>query len=194
MSINFLKKILISISAIIGIGVAGGFKICGYYCGENWCNGKSVPESECDTSVEPDKTVIKADECCRKHDKCCGHGDRKTCNNLLINCMQGKDNDDKDDRFSGAKGDPKGPLRDGLFGGSGGGAEPTTTRGDERIDSSVNINNRIDDIEEWFYVHFMDPVICGISINTTYVISDFFEAMNVVGTIFGQEICCGTVC
>ena len=145
---NFLKKIVISITSIIITSAVNGFKICGNYCGANWCNGKSIPESECDTSVMPDPAVLKADECCKMHDECCGHGDRKTCNDLLINCIK---------------------------------AHPDLT-------------SNIQTTEDWFYIHFMDPVICGISMNATYVISDFFEAMDVIGNIFGKELCCGTVC
>ena len=148
---NFFKKIVISITSIIITTAVNGFKICGNYCGENWCNGKSISESECDTSVMPDPVVLKADECCKKHDECCGHGDRKTCNDLLINCMK---------------------------------TQPDQT----------NVTSNIQTTEEWFYDHFMDPVICGISMNATYVISDFFEAMDIIGNIFSKELCCGTVC
>jgi hypothetical protein len=153
---NFFKKIIISITSIIITTAVNGFKICGNYCGENWCNGKSISESECDTSVMPDPVVLKADECCKKHDECCGHGDRKTCNDLLINCMK--------------------------------------TQPDQVDRSAVDVTSNIQTTEDWFYDHFMDPVICGISINATYVISDFFEAMDIIGNIFGKELCCGTVC
>ena len=145
---NFFKKIVISITSIIITSAVNGFKICGNYCGANWCNGKSIPESECDTSVMPDPVVLKADECCKMHDECCGHGDRKTCNDLLINCIK----------------------------------------------THPDLTSDIQTTEDWFYIHFMDPVICGISMNATYIISDFFEAMDVIGNIFGKELCCGTVC
>jgi len=185
---NFFKKIIISITSIIITTAVNGFKICGNYCGENWCNGKSISESECDTSVMPDPVVLKADECCKKHDECCGHGDRKTCNDLLINCM--KTQPDQVDRLTQSvdvgdagfsKVDPLGrPLLAVDFG--------------EAVRSAVDVTSNIQTTEDWFYDHFMDPVICGISINATYVISDFFEAMDIIGNIFGKELCCGTVC
>lgn len=64
----------------------------------------------------------------------------------------------------------------------------------EAVRSAVDVTSNIQTTEDWFYDHFMDPVICGISINATYVISDFFEAMDIIGNIFGKELCCGTVC
>jgi hypothetical protein len=167
---NFFKKIIISITSIIITTAVNGFKICGNYCGENWCNGKSISESECDTSVMPDPVVLKADECCKKHDECCGHGDRKTCNDLLINCMK-------------TQPDQVDPLGRPLLAVDVG----------EVGRSAVDVTS-IQTTEDWFYDHFMDPVICGISINATYVISDFFEAMDIIGNIFGKELCCGTVC
>jgi hypothetical protein len=150
---NFLKMVIV----IINFGKSIAFKICGNYCGENWCNGKSIPEEECDTSAPPDKTVLKADECCMSHDECCGHGDRKICNNLLIECIKSKES-----KLSGI-------------------TQP-----------ALDINR--EDIENWFYDHFMDPIVCGISMNATYIISDFFEAMNLIGNIFGKELCCGSTC
>lgn len=64
-----------------------GLFICGNYCGPDWCNAQVLPESACDTSVEPDPQVYHADTCCRSHDACCGHGDRHTCNDALIACI-----------------------------------------------------------------------------------------------------------
>ena len=67
---------------------AHGLRICGNYCGPDWCNGMALPEQLCDTTVPPDSSVFIADMCCRQHDACCGHGDRRTCNAALIKCLQ----------------------------------------------------------------------------------------------------------
>jgi hypothetical protein len=73
------------------LGVALCLRICGNYCGPDWCNGRVLAEQDCDVddgSSVADPLYV-ADLCCREHDRCCGHGNRSTCNGALIQCIQG---------------------------------------------------------------------------------------------------------
>lgn len=62
-------------------------RICGNYCGPGWCNGRAIPEEECDTSIAPLGDVYEVDACCREHDNCCGFGARRQCNSRLVTCI-----------------------------------------------------------------------------------------------------------
>mmetsp|Transcript_80039 Transcript_80039/g.222658 ORF Transcript_80039/g.222658 Transcript_80039/m.222658 type:complete len:145 (+) Transcript_80039:73-507(+) len=73
----------------------GSFHVCGNYCGPGWCDGTWLEEANCDDSVAPethaDTGASCADVCCRDHDKCCGHGDRSTCNRMIVECLSACD-------------------------------------------------------------------------------------------------------
>lgn len=62
-------------------------RICGNYCGPDWCNGLELPEASCDTSVSPQEAVYDVDACCQEHDRCCGHQNRTPCNSQLVECL-----------------------------------------------------------------------------------------------------------
>ena len=68
-------------------------RVCGNYCGPGWCNGKYLPETECDDSM-PVETWNSttgpscADLCCKQHDVCCGHEPPyKVCNTNIVDCL-----------------------------------------------------------------------------------------------------------
>jgi hypothetical protein len=62
--------------------------ICGNYCGPDWCNGRSLPEKDCDGSFPADPRYPLVDNCCREHDMCCGwNKDRSQCNDNLVHCI-----------------------------------------------------------------------------------------------------------
>eukprot|EP00962_Isochrysis_galbana_P018203 scaffold5241_cov129-Isochrysis_galbana.AAC.2 len=65
------------------------FHLCGKYCGDNWCNGQQMRESDCakvDQPVPPDSCY---DACCMSHDRCCvaGH-DHQDCNREMLGCIR----------------------------------------------------------------------------------------------------------
>eukprot|EP01127_Copromyxa_protea_P001589 TRINITY_DN11549_c0_g1_i1.p1 TRINITY_DN11549_c0_g1~~TRINITY_DN11549_c0_g1_i1.p1 ORF type:complete len:153 (-),score=13.60 TRINITY_DN11549_c0_g1_i1:12-470(-) len=66
-------------------------KICGFYCGPNWCANHTMSETNC---VQKGVWGTPAnggcaDSCCRAHDFCCGSGaDRATCNHAIVQCIQ----------------------------------------------------------------------------------------------------------
>ena len=66
-------------------------RICGNYCGPNWCNAQVLDEAKCDDSVPVETHSVTgpscADSCCKMHDKCCGHGERSTCNKAIVDCL-----------------------------------------------------------------------------------------------------------
>jgi hypothetical protein len=66
------------------------FHLCGNYCGDNWCNGQQMRESECakaEQLAQPDSCF---DGCCMAHDMCCvaGH-DQTGCNKEMLGCIVG---------------------------------------------------------------------------------------------------------
>ena len=65
-----------------------GFRVCGNYCGDSWCNGQVVRESRCallDNFVEPESCY---DACCQHHDFCCIAGrDQRACNRGVVECV-----------------------------------------------------------------------------------------------------------
>ena len=68
------------------------YKVCGNYCGPNYCNGQFIPESECDESVKPENWkwfgMSCADKCCQRHDRCCrGDHDTTPCNTEIVHCL-----------------------------------------------------------------------------------------------------------
>ena len=83
------------------------FKVCGNFCGANWCNGGHKSEWIADTDhcgptyLQPqvDKKTGQsscADACCLKHDQCCSVGGNdppssilKTsgCNKMIVDCL-----------------------------------------------------------------------------------------------------------
>lgn len=72
---------------VMGIPPSIALRICGNYCGPDWCNGLELPEASCDTSVSPQEAVYDVDACCREHDRCCGHQNRTPCNSQLVECL-----------------------------------------------------------------------------------------------------------
>lgn len=68
------------------------FKVCGYYCGPNWCSNEVISEQQCVATgiwgIAPASGNC-ADSCCRVHDDCCGSGvNRPACNDAIVNCIQ----------------------------------------------------------------------------------------------------------
>ena len=67
------------------------YKVCGEYCGPNWCSGDVIDETACVQGGVwgvPSEPGQCADACCRAHDYCCGTAaDRPTCNNKLLTCL-----------------------------------------------------------------------------------------------------------
>lgn len=204
-----LQKQLFTLCVFLLLPLSNSLKICGEYCGENWCNGKDIPESECDTSVSPNKEVFKTDECCMHHDKCCGHGDRKTCNDILINCIKNKIL--SDEIKSKYMRDPENHLVKTVLDyhlrrSYRAEYEKYTNKFyskffKEKYSEEVNLDGRPtrplktnNSYIDWFHSHFFDTIVCGTNLNSTYVISDFFESMNILGSIFGYSQCCGTIC
>jgi len=87
-----------SVSFVLSFGLATSLKICGNFCGPNWCNGQDLSEcsdiegstcnkqpSDCPETTETDGSC--ADGCCKAHDACCG-GDRTSCNQAIIACLK----------------------------------------------------------------------------------------------------------
>lgn len=65
------------------------FKVCGNYCGPNWCAGRKIAENQCVSSGAWGKSSSsKVDSCCKDHDKCCGDGNRGVCNTKIVQCIQ----------------------------------------------------------------------------------------------------------
>lgn len=68
------------------------FKVCGYYCGPNWCANEVISEQSCvaegiwGIASAPSNC---ADSCCRTHDYCCGLGEnRPSCNDAIVACIE----------------------------------------------------------------------------------------------------------
>ena len=73
---------------LLGLVLAArALRICGNYCGPTWCSGEVIDERQCTALKLPDPAVYLADACCMQHDICCGYGDRRTCNQLLVECI-----------------------------------------------------------------------------------------------------------
>ena len=71
-----------------------GFKMCGKYCGPNYCNGIFQTEYMCFEKITNKTEPLRVadddvDNCCYLHDMCCGN--RKTrgihCNRDLVACI-----------------------------------------------------------------------------------------------------------
>lgn len=69
-------------------------KVCGYYCGPNWCANQVIAEDKCVATGKwgiPAESGQVVDDCCRDHDSCCGKGvDRASCNVKIVSCIQAK--------------------------------------------------------------------------------------------------------
>lgn len=92
MSKSVLTGVLIALAASLQLPThADAFKVCGYYCGPDWCADTVITEQSCvATGVwgSPSDGGC-ADSCCRVHDYCCGEGsDRPACNSALVGCLQ----------------------------------------------------------------------------------------------------------
>lgn len=72
---------------------APDFRVCGYYCGPNWCADTVISETDCVQQGiwgTPSESGSCADACCRTHDHCCGLGvDRNACNDAIVSCIVG---------------------------------------------------------------------------------------------------------
>ena len=68
------------------------FRVCGVYCGPNWCSDQVISEQDCVADGYwgiPSASGNCADSCCRTHDYCCGSGtDRPACNDAIVACIQ----------------------------------------------------------------------------------------------------------
>lgn len=63
-------------------------------CGPTSC-APAPPPSPALTALYTPCTLVAASPpsqvCCRDHDKCCGHGDRSTCNRMIVECLSACD-------------------------------------------------------------------------------------------------------
>lgn len=66
-------------------------RVCGYYCGPNWCANQVISETNCvqdNVWGSPSEAGSCADACCKVHDHCCGEGtDRPSCNDAIVQCL-----------------------------------------------------------------------------------------------------------
>lgn len=67
------------------------FRVCGNYCGPNWCSNEVISEENCVAQgvwgIPSSGEAV--DSCCRTHDYCCGSGqDRPACNDAIVACIQ----------------------------------------------------------------------------------------------------------
>mmetsp|Transcript_13130 Transcript_13130/g.36288 ORF Transcript_13130/g.36288 Transcript_13130/m.36288 type:complete len:167 (-) Transcript_13130:77-577(-) len=89
---------LLVVAAVVNAGPSSGqepalfesFRVCGNYCGPDWCNGRWLLEQNCDTSAPPQSVrgqASCADVCCRAHDGCCSTDERPYCNDIFVHCL-----------------------------------------------------------------------------------------------------------
>lgn len=65
------------------------FHLCGKYCGDNWCNGRQMRETECAQVEQPAQPESCYDGCCMAHDRCCVAGHNQTdCNREMLGCSR----------------------------------------------------------------------------------------------------------
>jgi len=89
---------MLPLLVVILLQAVGGIKICGNFCGPDWCNGRQQSEcntgsgavcthseQDCDESVPSDGSC--EDECCKNHDRCCGSVYRTPCNDAFYSCL-----------------------------------------------------------------------------------------------------------
>ena len=83
--------ICVVVAALL-VSQSAAFKVCGYYCGPNWCADDVISEQQCVATGlwgSPSAGGNCADSCCRTHDYCCGSGqDRPSCNDAIVACIQ----------------------------------------------------------------------------------------------------------
>jgi len=66
------------------------FRLCGNYCGPNYCNGIIQNENVCVLNEEWLDSTDPIDECCKIHDFCCGSDKRsRDCNKNIEKCLHG---------------------------------------------------------------------------------------------------------
>ena len=67
-----------------------GFRLCGNYCGPDYCNGKYQTETFCVLNKTWLNSTDPIDECCKIHDFCCGSVERSiNCNKNILKCLHG---------------------------------------------------------------------------------------------------------
>jgi hypothetical protein len=85
MSVHFVNMLVLFTTMVI---VTESVKICGNYCGPDWCASTVIDETACVKQKiwgsSSDGSCI--DSCCRLHDYCCGAGNRASCNSALAKC------------------------------------------------------------------------------------------------------------
>ena len=69
------------------------FRVCGNYCGPNWCADEYISEAECGDNLPAQRWKFSgtscADECCMAHDRCCGHNaTTNACNTIIVRCLR----------------------------------------------------------------------------------------------------------
>merc|ERR1711935_201863 len=65
------------------------FRVCGQYCGDNWCSGQKIKESDCALLPELAEPEHCYDRCCQNHDFCCTAGhEQRDCNHSMVDCVQ----------------------------------------------------------------------------------------------------------
>jgi len=92
-SVHAEGEISIDANGNVGGQLGSGIRVCGNYCGPDWCASQVKDETACvrDGSWSRGQSDGGcADSCCRLHDSCCGNGsDRHTCNTGIVNCLYG---------------------------------------------------------------------------------------------------------
>jgi len=73
------------------------FKLCGHYCGPNWCSGEAISENLCYKNKVLLDPTDAFDQCCMDHDLCCGNTDTRSvlCNINLLKCLENTNGSDE---------------------------------------------------------------------------------------------------
>ena len=83
--------VAVALLAVLAPIKTEAFQVCGNYCGPNWCADTVISEEQCvATGIwgSPSASGNCADSCCKAHDYCCGAGDRPSCNDAIVGCIQ----------------------------------------------------------------------------------------------------------
>ena len=101
-----MKTVFLLVGVASGLcAAADAFRVCGHFCGPNWCNDGKFSEWNADSNhcgpnyMEPEADgngVSCADACCKAHDQCCSPGGddlpsslllTSGCNDKIVDCL-----------------------------------------------------------------------------------------------------------